>query len=271
MQLPGGLWHQGHRYRSFAFRPLTGKLELAISEAMASFSTLPEVVTAALAASLETIGPLPVTPALAEELSVGDRQFLARRLAGILGHDEVWLSAPCSRCGARFDFNLDLRQLPVKEAGATYPFAEVSTSWGIGRWRVPTGHDQKILGGASGIDGVRLLVHHCLVDMTPRPDSSPNGRPAFSNEELAKIEAAVEEVAPEVTTSVQVTCPDCHYAGTVEVDPYLGFAFGSDELTQDIHLLASTYHWSEAEILALPKARRKRYLQLIDQSRGMGD
>ena len=272
MQLPGGLWHQGNRYRSFSFRPLTGHLELAISDAMANSISLPQAVTAALAASLESIGQLEATPALVEDLSVGDRQFLARRLAVVLGTEEVWMSAPCNRCGARFDFSLNLGQLPVKEAGPGYPFVEVPTSWGVGRWRVPTGRDQQLLSGASGIDGVRLLVYHCLVDMSPRSEMPDNlGSEAFSLEELKLIEAAVEEVAAEVTTAVQVACPECNQVDTVEVDPYCGLTSGRDDLTVEIHTLASTYHWSESEILGLPKGRRRRYLKLIDQERGLSD
>jgi len=36
-----------------------------------------------------------------------------------------------------------------------------------------------------------------------------------------------------------------------------------------VHTLAWYYHWSEAEILALPRARRQLYLSRIDRARGM--
>jgi hypothetical protein len=32
----------------------------------------------------------------------------------------------------------------------------------------------------------------------------------------------------------------------------------------DVHRLASVYHWSEADILALPLPRRRRYLARLD-------
>ena len=40
-------------------------------------------------------------------------------------------------------------------------------------------------------------------------------------------------------------------------------------LLADVHRLAWHYHWSEAEILALPRGRRAHYLALIDAARGM--
>jgi hypothetical protein len=36
-----------------------------------------------------------------------------------------------------------------------------------------------------------------------------------------------------------------------------------------VHVLASTYHWSERQILGLPRSRRRLYLDLIDRSRGV--
>ncbi|MBL8741651.1 MAG: hypothetical protein JNK04_11175 [Myxococcales bacterium] len=37
-----------------------------------------------------------------------------------------------------------------------------------------------------------------------------------------------------------------------------------DGLLQDVHRIASRYHWAERDILALSWARRRRYLNLID-------
>jgi len=34
-------------------------------------------------------------------------------------------------------------------------------------------------------------------------------------------------------------------------------------LYEEIHVMALHYHWSEAQILALPRNRRQRYLALI--------
>ena len=38
---------------------------------------------------------------------------------------------------------------------------------------------------------------------------------------------------------------------------------GSDRLFAEVHLLAFSYHWSEEAILALPRERRWRYLELL--------
>jgi len=41
------------------------------------------------------------------------------------------------------------------------------------------------------------------------------------------------------------------------------------EIYADVHMLASAYHWSEPQILMLSRARRKRYLSMVDRQCGM--
>jgi hypothetical protein len=43
---------------------------------------------------------------------------------------------------------------------------------------------------------------------------------------------------------------------------------GLDQLSEEVHVLARCYHWSEAEILQLPATRRRRYLALIARDAG---
>jgi hypothetical protein len=66
---------------------------------------------------------------------------------------------------------------------------------------------------------------------------------------------------------VQATCPACGIVHDIAIDPYVFLAWPlAQDLFHEVHLLASTYHWSELEILALPQHRRRRYLKLIDQA-----
>jgi len=275
MQLPGGILCDGVRRRDFAFRSLTGEVELALAEAAEEGSPISVRVTRALAAALEHVGGESPLPATVAALSVGDRQFLMARLAVGFGLGKNWFTARCSQCGERFDFSVDYRNLPVKEAVEGYPFAEVETSLGRCNFRVPTGADQEILAGLDD-DGVatQFLLDCCLIGLSCHgvgdgpPHLDMTG--AFSPDDVARIEAALEEAAPEVAVSVQAACPACGTPHEIDVDPYriLSHRLGGG-LIREIHILASIYHWSEAEILALPLQRRRRYLDLIDEARGM--
>jgi len=272
MILPGGLWHNGERQRDYAFKVLTGAVELALAEAAEGARSRPEAVTNALAASLQSLGHLEPTPDRIDALSIGDRQFLTQQLAVLQGLNEVWMSTVCRRCGESFDFLIRFSELPVKEAGPGFPFVQVTTSLGEACWRVPTGADQKVLASLlEGEDGPRGLVDRCLVavsDLGEQADWAP-WLADLSQEDVKHIEAALEEVAPEVTAEVQVSCIACGQNHRVEIDPYFGLYYKNKDITTEIHLIASNYHWSEADILSLSQGRRQRYLHLIDQSRGL--
>lgn len=263
MRLPGGIVDGGVRRRDFALRPPTGAVELALAEAAAGAGGAAARVTALLTAGVERLGGAPATAESVRALAIGDRQFLARQLAAAHGRGGSWRTAGCRRCQAAFDVWLEPSALPPKEAGEGYPFAAARTPRGLRRLRVPTGADQEAVEAIVDPAAALLaLAARCLADAAPGDD-------AVHEDELPAIDAALEEVAPEVPLAVAATCPDCGEANDVALDPYGGLAGGSaDGLLAEVHVLASSYHWSEAEILALPRDRRRRYLALLDRAQG---
>ena len=260
MKLPGGVWREGRLHRDVAFRPMDGHLEMAVAEAAGALRDLPGRVSAALQAALAEVGALGINRELVDTLSVGDRQFLVSQLAGHLGLETAWLSATCRHCHELFDFPLDYRAVPIKPAGEGYPFAEVTVSTGRIRVRVPTGADQRaILSCPDEYGATRELARRCIV-----------GEPvALTDEDITRIETALEVLAPELATHVAASCPECGSDNVLEFDPYYFLGQVGNELFVDIHHLAAHYHWSESEILGLPRWRRKKYLGLIDLARGM--
>jgi len=274
MRLPGGILRDGVRRRDFAFNSLCGAVELALAKTALTDLPMPARVTLALAATLEHLGGEAAVPAAVADLSVGDRQFLMARLAMGLGLGENWLTVGCISCGEQFDFAINYRDIPVKESGEGYPFAELDTSLGPCRFRVPTGADQEALAQLDdGGEAIRCLISRCLVAV---PDQVREERrhddivDAFCRDDFTRIEAALEAVAPELAVSVQAACPACGRPHEIEVDPYRALSHRSgEELLRETHILASSYHWSEAEIMALPPDRRRRYLDLIDRARGL--
>ncbi len=275
MQLPGGLWHNNQRNRRFSFRPLTGEMELVLAEIAGSDASLPAKVTSALSATLDRVGGEVPTGSLVETLCVADRQFMMRILSVYLGAEEVWLTARCKHCGEQFDFMVNQSELPVKEAGEGFPFAPVETSVGFYRLRVPNGADQLAIATVDNSEAaLQTLLERCIMDLPDTLEGLEDSSDFIKKiraEDLRKIETAVENVAPEVATMAQAACPECKGANIMEIDPYMCLKQGSAGIFTEIHTLASTYHWSETDILSMPKIRRQRYLKLIDRSRGMVD
>ena len=76
----------------------------------------------------------------------------------------------------------------------------------------------------------------------------------------------MEVLAPSLAHDLQGQCPECGAVVEVYFDP---LQFSLCELRQeaaflyeDVTLLARCYHWSEADILTLPRQRRLRYAEL---------
>jgi hypothetical protein len=265
MTLPGGLWRHGECRRDWSFRPLTGEIEMSILEAGRGSESVPQRVTAVLSTVLAELGGAAAQRDAVRALSVADRQYLMRRIASLIGLEESWIAARCLTCGAGFDVPVRESELPVKPAGEGYPFADVETSLGPVRFRVPVGADQEAIAAIPDLQAARrALALRCAVAPLSGELSGE-----LSDEDLDRAEQALEAIAPEVATQAQAACPDCGRPATVELDPYhcLGAAPGG--LFLDIHILASAYHWSEKEILALPRERRRLYLSFVDRSRGM--
>ncbi len=270
MPLPGGACNNGHRRRDFAFRAITGAVELALADIAAGRRRLPSQVTAALAATLAHVGGESPSPEVVARLCVADRQYLMGRLAVQLDRGRNWYTVRCAACREPFDLTIDHAELPSKEAAEGYPFAFAETSVGRCRFRVPTGQDQE---ATAAIDdethAVEVLARLCLAPLPECPVAADDATP-FTTDDIAAIERAMEAVAAEVATTVQAACPSCGAIRAVDVDPYVALPAGSvDDVLKEVHTLASAYHWGENEILALPLARRRRYLELIDTAHGV--
>lgn len=263
--LPGGLWEGETRHRSYAFQALTGRLELAIAAGAAGrgegvAASLPERVSRILTTSVAEVGGLPLTADRAEALSVADRQFLMRQLAALLGRDDVWLSADCGACEERFDVFIRQSQLPCQEAGASYPFVDLESADGRCRLRVPNGGDQRVVAAIEDPAEARwALAERCFLE-----GEGAWSAPRRDDEWFATVEQALDAAAPQVALTARTQCPECGVDNDVALDPYLVLEVAPAGLFEDVHTLASTYHWSEAEILSLPTARRRLYLGLVD-------
>ncbi|MGD9949711.1 MAG: hypothetical protein AB7U29_14715 [Desulfobulbus sp.] len=261
MLLPGGLIEKENRYRQWSFKPVSGALEMALGEVAQHSANTPQAVTRVLALVLEQLGGQPVTEARAAGLCLGDRQFLMRELEQHLGNGGGWFHADCSGCGTCFDFQLQYADLPVQEAGPTYPLARVQWQGRQICFRLPTGGDQERLVEIPPDSAQGWL----LAELVQQPGYMQDWDATM----VQMVDEALEVVAPGIVTRIQAECPECGGVNTVELDPYRVLSWKSEDLLREVHQLASHYHWSEAEILGLPRARRLRYLDLIDRGRGM--
>ena len=110
----------------------------------------------------------------------------------------------------------------------------------------------------------RLLFERCVLS------ASGAGRdlPAAELPETAihAVAAAIEAADPLADVHLSINCVSCGHAWSEAFDIATYFwselEIWAQRVLRDVHTLASTYHWSEADILALSPARRQIYLEL---------
>ncbi len=268
VQLPGGLLQGGCIQRNARFRPLTGRIEQSLIESAANLDR-PAYVTAVLSQVLDAIGESAVDADIVSRLTVADRQYLMLRLAALLGGEQMWLKVDCGHCGEPFDVELQRCELPVKAAGDSFP--EVSLhleNWDI-KARVPNGQDQQAISQISEDEALLTLLQQCICSVNGESPHADFSR-LLNEAEIEAIDEALDEVAPAVCDRLLVSCPECHTEQSALLDHYANIGLDEYFFYDEIHTLASHYHWSEAEILDLPRTKRRRYLQLISRSSHSG-
>ena len=258
MNLPRGIKRpDGSLRKQMGFKPVTGTLEVETAMA-ARAATRPEAVAAVLDICLaDTDG------SNALELASGDARFLMAKLARHFGHAQQWMTATCGSCDGLFDFEIDLDNLPAPQSIVDMQeFAKVTTSQGFVNIRAPTLHDQIEVARNAGDDEsfglLERLVLNSVVDLQALLDS-----------DLEALDEAASLLSPTLPFAVEAPCPTCLYKNAIAIDVSSWLDKLDMDLIGDVHVIASTYGWAEADILTMSQTRRNGYLRLIEQSRGL--
>jgi hypothetical protein len=200
---------------------------------------------------------------------------LDRRVRGLLtvlretqGDRLTWMTrCPIQGCGHEMELELSVSQL------LSTPEPVERFSWSAAadctlELRLPTGRDQMEWRGAAATDaegageGLALRLATALV-------SSVNGEPPSAqwrlpDEWLPALDAAFGERDALASLALRVSCPWCGNESVLELDlealALSRLAAEQKRVLEEIHRLASAYHWTEAEVLAVPRQRRSFYL-----------
>ncbi|GAA2623965.1 T4 family baseplate hub assembly chaperone [Paractinoplanes durhamensis] len=271
--LPGGWWDDGGRlHRAAELGVLTGRDEEALTGVAAAAT--PRAVTEVLARCLHRLGDLqPVPPAVVRELLVGDREWLLLQLRRATFGDLVRgdLMCPWPSCGKRVTLEFSAGDVPVRTAPDPRPWYELPLPGSsVVRFRLPTGGDAEELGPLAVRDpgsAATLLLARCIGRIGEVADPGPEVVADLPADDRWRIESEMERLAPAVDREVDTPCPECGRTFTVTFDIHQ-YVFGElrtnvSTLYREVHQLASHYHWSEAEIMGMPRDRRETYLDVL--------
>lgn len=274
IQLAHGLWRDGAHLREAVVRPLTGADEALIAD-LTPPASLAERVSTLLAAATRRIGRLaPPASEDVRELTVGDRERLLLALYRLsFGHIEAVAPCPAKECGATLELDLEADDLLVSPnaAAARYTYeTKVPREGGDYHvcFRLPTGSDQEqaaLIAAADPRSAADKIIRRCVLSVR-----TPDGEPVRLDHVLPALREplaeAIPHLDPQADATIRFSCPACGHQGAVLFDAgsfLLARLTNGDSIFAEIHRIARAYHWNEAEILALPVARRQRYLTFI--------
>jgi hypothetical protein len=193
---------------------------------------------------------------------VGIRTAALLHLVGITDASarELSFSARCGQgsCGEPFEFALPLGALLESRQDDALIEAPLEGDRHV-KLRRPTGNDLRrwrTMQPGSTDQTVRTMLDSLLLEGEARAEDVP------------ELSRALAERDPLVALSLSCFCPGCGAGNEISID-LEAVALARLErcrrcLLHEIHALASRYGWTEAEILALPPARRAHYLALIE-------
>lgn len=193
------------------------------------------------------------------ELPLGavTRSLLALRATSFGSRIDSHVS--CEHCGQRLEVVLETASL--LDSTAPGPDDEVLVA-GM-RLRAPRLSDLAVVAHAADpVVASRTLLRRCIVG------SAGDVSDEWADERVRDVEAALESLDPNGVVVLDIRCEACARSSPVQVDAaallWDEIDLRARELLGDVHLLARTYGWSEADILRLSPPRRAAYRALID-------
>ncbi len=260
VRLPGGLiLDDGRLLDQAELRPLTGAAE----EWLADHADAPSAVAVSwlLNDCLVRIGDMPASPELVGRLLVGDRDFLMLQLRRLAFGERILAVIVCPACAKKMDVDFLVDDVPVTRRPPQTVIYTLELAGRMVRFRLPMGADQEAVLGLEIEQATEALLARCLID--------DGGQPLTPVEKTSVVEA-MEQNAPQVDLELELTCPECGHGFTAPFDTTLFFLremrVNGDQLLREVHLLAFYYHWREADILSMTRARRRKYLELLSDS-----
>lgn len=203
-------------------------------------------------------------------VSIGERDRHLLRLRESLFGSQLASVVDCPACGDRLELNFstdDILLTPAIDASDTV--TAMIENYEV-QFRVPTSFDLVALVNqtVNQTDAEllqRQLLEQCLLQI--QQDNATVSVEELSSSTITAITTAMAQVDPQADVELALSCPACQHDWQAPFD-IVSFFWSelqswAQQSLRDIHVIASAYGWSEAEILAMSGQRRSLYLEMI--------
>jgi hypothetical protein len=214
-------------------------------------------------------------PTALGQLTIGQRDLYLLKLREMTFGTEVTGIAVCPECSEQVELDFDSRE--IFDAGARLPDIQAKDKagneflmdlpgWEL-KFRLPTCADMTSL-PADIPQAQTKLLEACLLEA--RHEGQAIQAANLPEEVVTALAERMAREDPFLNISLALKCPVCSHEWQMIFDIVTYFMseinFWAARLMREVHRLASTYGWHEADILAMSAWRRQRYLELISGS-----
>jgi hypothetical protein len=213
-------------------------------------------------------------------LPIGKRDAFLLSLRQLLFGNDVAAISQCPECGDTLDLSFGTDEIRVaddvpEEMDSENTEMEARIRY-LSRdgydvaYRLPTSADILAVTGAAaqGDNWERSLLQCCIVDVK-RADQEKERFVTISvmpGTLVAAIGADMAEADPQAEIELALECPGCGHTwqALFDIAAFLWSEIHSwaQRTLHDVHVLARTYGWREADILGMTPSRRQIYLEL---------
>lgn len=210
-----------------------------------------------------------IPPDALAKLSIGQRDAKLLTLREWTFGPQLVSLVTCPSCAQRLELTFNVVEIRVApESGSAESAEELSLNvadYEI-RFRLPNTLDLAAVAGREDVvESRQLLLQRCLLAI------HHNGKERSADELSADVvDAVVERMVqadPQADVQLGLSCPSCAHQWLATFD-IVSFFWTEIEAwayrtLREVHILASTYGWREADILAMSPWRRQFYLEMV--------
>lgn len=206
-----------------------------------------------------------LAPVQLAEFGIGRRDRCLLEFRETIFGSTLDVNSTCPHCAENVEFSLrteDLKMDPAQGEDAR----ELEEAGIAIRYRLLNHSDMAAVARRAGEgEARRVLLKRCVLE------ANRGGAPV-SSEELpeplvSRLAARLAEGDPQADLVLDLHCAACDYRWKVQFDIstflWTEIDVFAKRLLAEVHTLARSYCWSEADILAMSSARRRFYLEMV--------
>ncbi|HBL28852.1 MAG TPA: phage baseplate protein [Acidobacteria bacterium] len=177
------------------------------------------------------------------------------------------LATPCPHCGETLEISIGIDALGLGlDDGASAEAVEIEDGPLRLCLRPLGGGDLAAAAGCADVEAARrLLAGRAVLEATR--DGEGVDPFDLTDAEVELISRALAALDPQAEILLDLDCPGCGHAWQALLDAadclWHEIDAAARRLLREVHLLARSYGWREADILAMSAVRRRRYLEIL--------